>query len=130
MRSALSAIVPGLVLAAASPAGGRVLHTPPLPRETVGVLVCRAANESPEAQTLRVQAFDTAGSEMLDTGGFSLAPGAVFLSGAGSLARTCRFSVTGDGAGLRATGHVVRGSAWQSLTALPRASVEGQASRD
>ena len=110
------------LLACAEKAEGRVFSTPALAQESAGVLVCRAANDAEVPLQVRVQAFDLAGVETLDTGLFSLAPGGVVLSSGGVAARTCRFSAADDARGLHVTGQLVRRGAWRFLEARPLTS--------
>jgi hypothetical protein len=82
-----------------------VLRTPMLEPEAGG-LVCRVENESADARSVRVEALDAAGDATFDSGGFALAAGAVFLSGGGTAARSCRFTVEGKLEGVRLQGLV------------------------
>lgn len=93
------------VLAAilAIPAPLVVLRTRELAPER-GDLVCRVENSSPETCEVRVEALDGRGEATYDSGSFRLATGAVFLTGGGFEARSCRFTVQGVLEGVRAHG--------------------------
>jgi len=87
----------------AVPAPLVVLETRELAPER-GDLVCRVENSSTGACALRVEALDARGVTTYDSGAFHLAAGAVFLTGGGFDARSCRFTVRGSLDGVRAHG--------------------------
>jgi len=97
-------IVESLLMSALALSEPHVVLRTPVHEPGAGGLVCRVENASDEARSIRVEALDAVGEPTYDSGGFALAGGAVFLSGVGSEARSCRLTVDGSLDGLRLHG--------------------------
>lgn len=91
-----------------------------------GALVCRIENGASVPRRVRVEALDGRGHVAADSGVFRLEAGASYLSGGGSVARRCRFTVD-ERVGLRAHGLVI--SSEGGVESLVPVLVERSASR-